>query len=447
MSTLEPAADLPLASSPTALDASTLPSLYQDKSFWGMTVTQFFGAFNDNLFKQLILLLAVNLAAKEVGAEAGPNRQGLAMLVFSAPFVLFATFSGFVADRFSKRNIIVSAKVAEIFIMFLGMLGFMYFDVTGFTGLCVVLFLMGLHSTFFAPAKYGILPEMLRDTDLPQANGVFLMTTFMAIIFGMASAGWLSTWLAGKVWIASFVCIGIAVLGSCTSLLVRKVPPANPNLKLDSGAIGIPKEMRSLLANDRLLVSTLIVCSMFWLLGGIVQPTVNEFGIQQLKLGDTKTSYLQAAMGIGIAIGCLIGGFLSKDRVRFSLTRLGAFGMVACAVVLGLPGSDPAKSHLLGYGGSIPLLVALGAFAGIFVVPLQVFIQSRPPEDQKGRMVAFMNLCTWIGIIISAVLVIAIDWLQHQMGWPKASAFFFIAALMAPIPLLFRAKDQALSTR
>lgn len=445
MKTTDVAGQSPVETPRPPIDAQTLPTLYRDRSFWGMTATQFFGAFNDNLFKQLVLLLAVNLAVQRAAGSGGPNQQGIAMLIFSAPFVIFATVAGFVADRFSKRTIVVAAKLAEIVIMLLGLAGFYFFEWTGFTGLCIVLFLMGTHSAFFGPAKYGILPEMLRDTDLPRANGFFLMTTFLAIIFGMASAGWLSDWLGARIWMASLACVGIAAVGACTALLVRKIPAANPEMRLTSGAIGIPAEMRSLLASDRLLVATLLVFSMFWLLGGIVQPTVNEFGIKQLQLNDTLTSYLAAAMGVGIAMGCLVGGFLSKNMVRFGLTRLGSIGMIVCAIMLGLPGSDPATGHLLGIGGSFPFLVGLGASAGIFVVPLQVFIQSRPPHNQKGRMVAFMNLCTWIGIIISAILVIIIDWVQQQLGWPKSSAFFIIAAMLLPIPILFRPRDESLS--
>ncbi len=164
------------AASPNAakLDCEHLPPLYRDASFWGMTITQFLGAFNDNLFKQLMLLLALKVSLAD--------RQPLAMLVFSAPFLLFSGFAGFLSDRYSKRWIIVLSKIAEIAAMLLGMVGFFFYDKVGFTGLLVVLFLMGTQSAFFGPGKYGILPEMLRTSDLPRANGIILMTTFLAII-------------------------------------------------------------------------------------------------------------------------------------------------------------------------------------------------------------------------------------------------------------------------
>src|SRR5687768_11130244 len=168
-----------------ALDAVGTP-LFRDRSFWGMTATQLLGAFNDNLFKQLMLLLAIPVGA---AAAQKADEQGLATMIFSLPFVLFSGFAGYLSDRHSKRNVIVACKLAEIGIMLLGMIGFLAYGMTGYSGLLVVLFLMGTHSAFFGPGKYGILPELFREHDLPKANGVILMTTFLAIIFGTASAG------------------------------------------------------------------------------------------------------------------------------------------------------------------------------------------------------------------------------------------------------------------
>jgi len=139
-----------------------LPRLYADVAFWGMTATQLFGAFNDNLFKQLMLLLAVPVG---LGAVFQQDQQGLATIVFSLPFVLFSGYAGFLADRYSKQPIIVLAKVTEIAVMLLGLLAFVYYSVAGYSGLLVVLFLMGAQSAFFGPPKYGILPEMLRMQD------------------------------------------------------------------------------------------------------------------------------------------------------------------------------------------------------------------------------------------------------------------------------------------
>src|SRR5690606_23623095 len=135
----------------------------------------FLGAFNDNLFKQLVLLLCVDLARN----DPTQDQQGWAGVCFAVPFILFSGYAGFLSDRNSKRRIVVLAKVAEVLIMAMGLLAFLSGSLTA---LFVVLFLMGTQSAFFGPGKYGILPELLRDEDLPRANGIFLMTTFLAVI-------------------------------------------------------------------------------------------------------------------------------------------------------------------------------------------------------------------------------------------------------------------------
>ena len=178
----------------------SLPSLYSDRSFWGMAVTQFLGAFNDNLFKQLILLLSITITANGVAED----QQGTAMVVFSLPFLIVTGFAGYLADRLSKRGIVVSCKVAEIVIMGLGGVAFaLYTQSSSLTFLYVVLFLMGAQSGFFGPAKYGILPEILRPDDLPRANGFILMTTFVAIIMGTVVAGILLEYFPNRQWVGS----------------------------------------------------------------------------------------------------------------------------------------------------------------------------------------------------------------------------------------------------
>jgi MFS family permease len=212
-----------------------LSPLMHDRSFWGMTATQFLGAFNDNLFKQLLLLLLLSVSAvaaagsAEASSEAGgEDMQWVAMFVFALPVVMFSGFAGYLSDRHSKRTVIVLSKVAEIVVMLLGMAAFAVYSTTGLTGALVVLFLMGAQSAFFGPGKYGILPEMLRERDLPRANGFFLMTTFLAIIFGTALAGPMKFWFGDRLWLASIACVAIAVAGTLTTLPVRRVPPALP---------------------------------------------------------------------------------------------------------------------------------------------------------------------------------------------------------------------------
>jgi acyl-[acyl-carrier-protein]-phospholipid O-acyltransferase/long-chain-fatty-acid--[acyl-carrier-protein] ligase len=419
-----------------------LPPLYQDKSFLGMAATQFLGAFNDNLFKQLILLLATPTAA-ELLAKTSTDRQSTAMNVFAIPFLLFSGVAGYLSDRLSKRVIVVGAKVAEILIMLLGFIGFWWYDIVGFNGMLFVLFLMGTHSAFFGPAKYGILPEMIRATDLPRANGLFLMLTFLSIILGTAAAGYLLAYSGGRVWIGSLVCIAIAVAGTLTALAVRRLPVAKPDLRLQWSSWTVPPEVRGLLKRDRQLLLAILVVAMFWLVGVIVVQGVNALGRTQLNLDEGSTSLMTTSISLGIAVGCLLGGYYSRNRINPKVVTAGLFGLVVTLLLLSLRGGE--QQHFLGYRGSFPVLILMGLFTGLFVVPVQVMVQSRPPRDEKGRVVATMNQCSWIGVIVGALIYSAFIHVLDHTGWPRNTVFAATALIMLPVAIYYRPKDERLA--
>jgi len=426
--------------SPPPHDA--LPTLYRDPSFLSMSATQFLGAFNDNLFKQLLLLLATPTAAA-IAAGASQDRQAEAQIVFAAAFLLFSGFAGYLSDRYSKRPVVVLSKVAEIAVMLLGMVGFFFYEYIGLGGMLAVLFLMGTQSAFFGPSKYGILPEMLRSADLPRANGVFLMLTFLAIIVGTALAGPLLELFDKRVWVASLFCVGIAVVGAGTSLLIRRVPPAQPDLDHSWSSWGVSRDIRALLRSDHQLFWAVGASSMFWLVGGMVLPSVNALGITQLGIGKGRTSTMAASIGVGIAFGCTLGGYLSRGRINQKVVVFGAAGTVVMLAAMCIPSGN--NGHLLGYPGSIPVLILMGVFAGMFVVPVQVMLQSRPPREEKGRMIATMNQFSWIGVILGAMIFKASILVLDATSIPRCALFGVTAVLMLPVALFYRPQDQALA--
>ncbi len=418
-------------------------SLGRDPAFWGMTATQFLGAFNDNLFKQLILLISIQTIGSAASSTAS-DEQGFALKVFAVPFVLFTGIAGYLSDRYGKRRLIVGCKVFEVVVMALGVLAFAWHTEGGTDriGLYGVLFLMGLQSALFGPAKYGVLPELFAQHDLPKANGIILMTTFLAIIFGTACAGLLSKNFQAQLWIAAGVCVVIASLGTGVSLLVRKLPPAQADLPLTWSSWTVPPDMRRLLASDRPLLLALLVSSIFWLVAGMVPAGVNSLAKLQLGQDDLRTSLLTATIGVGIAIGCLAGGIVSRGRIDFRLLNRGGWGILVCLTVLGI--SRPGGAHLLGYYGSLPVLIVLGISTGLFAVPLQVFLQSRPPEGKRGRMIAVMNQANWIGVLVGAELYErAVGELEAQ-NWPPSTVFYLMAVLMLPVAWCYRPRNEQL---
>lgn len=465
-----PTPDPPLPSSELvkaetgAVSHADQPELLHDRSFWAMAVTQFLGAFNDNLFKQILLLLAIaasvadnknaqppnappvaaNAALQEADTATEHGLQGEAQAVFAAAFLLFSGVAGWLADRTSKRKLIIGSKVAEIVVMAAGVVGFYYYPQVGFAGMLVVLFFMGLQSAFFGPPKYGILPEAIREADLPRANGIFLMFTFIAIIIGVVLAGILKDLLGvDRLWLASLVCVAIAVVGTATSIGVWRVPASTPDAKLRRQDLFIPGEMIRLIRSNRQIMLALLVSSVFWMLGGVVQTTVNQLGAIQLGLNDTWTSFLAAMMAVGIPAGCVVGGYLSKGRINPRVVGAGAYGMFVCLALLSLPGGP--KDHLLNFWGSVPVLLGLGFFTGMFVVPIQVSLQALPPPEDKGRMIATMNQANFAGILLGGLLFSGLTGLLAAWKLPVNLVFAVTAAIMLPIALFYRPEERALS--
>jgi len=439
-------------------------SVYRDRSFHGLGISQFLGAFNDNLFKQLVLLLCVG---RTVDATAGQDLQPVAMAVFALPWLLFSGVAGVLADRMPKRAGIVLFKSLEIAVMAAGLMAFLSGE---FLPLMVALFLMSAQSAFFGPAKYGILPELFHARDLPAVNGIFQMTTFLAIIFGMASAGYARDLLPGQAGLAwtSGAAILIAVLGTLGAMLIRATPAAQPELRFSWKSVWIDSDNWRLLKDDHFLRGVLLVSALFWFSGAVVQQAVNSFGRRELGLSDTRTSLLAAALGIGIAAGCMLGGKLSRKRILFGLVHTGAWGLVVCLAMLVVI-SQLRAAGLMWPAAAVPpagnallmatsgewlvrlTLIGVGLFGGLFIVPLQVCLQVSPPESQKGRMIATMNFANWIGILLSAVFYGGVDWIRRMVSvWlqaeiPNAVTFGVLAVVILPVACLYRPPDRPLA--
>ncbi|MBX3443513.1 MAG: MFS transporter [Planctomyces sp.] len=443
----------------------------RDPSFWGMTATQFLGAFNDNVFKQLILLLCIDLAQ----GDPARDRQGLAQALFAAPFILFSGFAGYLSDRNSKRTIVVLSKLAELGIMIAGLLAFLS---GGLPAPMAVLFLMGAQSAFFGPPKYGILPELFAEHDLPKVNGVILMTTFLAIILAFPAAGALKMWFEGRLWQACFGCLVIAVAGILTSLTIRRTPIAEPGLPFRFASLVIhPGTWSAMKAQPGLLIA-LAASSLFWFTGGVVYPLViNSVGKLQLGLDDYRTGWLASCTGLGITIGCIAAGALCGNRFRAELVKAGMWGMLVSLLLLAIPGPGLVERDIPAFeaerllkstsadapGAAIPpemvrvafrplwlgdigtrlMLVALGVCAGLFSVPVQVYLQARAPEDQKGRIIGVMNLFNWIAIALASQFYTAAN---VVLGDAQAPNLLFGAAALALLPLLafYRPRSEAL---
>ena len=349
--------------------------------------TQFLGAFNDNVFKIVVSMLAVHAVS---AARAG-RELSIVSFVFILPFLLFSGYAGQLADIYSKRTVLVVSKSLEIVATGLGCFAFM----AGHLQLTyAVLFLIALQATFFSPAKYGILPEMLPDRDLSRANGLLEMSTFVAIVMGTAIGGYLFDVWRAHLWLIGLLVVAVAVIGTGLSVRIPSVPAAAPGRRLGLNPWGEIWAGLRTLRRDKVLWLTVVGISYFWFLGSLLQLVVILFGTEVMHLGDTWVGVMTACAAVGIGIGSMAAGRLSGDKVEVGLAPIGAIGMGVFALLL-------AQS-----GGSFPLaafnLTVVGFFAGLFAVPLNALLQQRSGAAEKGRLMATNGFLNMVGILLAS---------------------------------------------
>jgi len=382
--------------------------------------TQFLGAFNDNLFKIVVSMLAVHAATS---ATAG-RQLSLVGVVFILPFLLFSGYAGQVADVYSKRTVLIVTKSLEIVAAGLALLAF----IAGRLELTyAVLFLIALQATFFSPAKYGILPEMLPDRDLSRANGLLEMSTFVSIVAGTALGSFMFDALRDRLWIVGGLVVAIAVVGTALSLRIPRVVPARPGAPLSVNPwreIGLGFER---LRGNRVMLLTVAGISYFWFLGALLQLVTILFGTEVMHLGDRWTGILSTFAAVGIAVGSLAAGRLSGDKVEPGLAPIGAIGMGAFAILL----SRSAGSFALaGFN-----LGMVGFFGGLFAVPLNALLQQKSADEEKGRLMATNNFLNTVTILAASAAL----WLTRDVLAMRADRIilvFGILTLLASIYVL-----------
>ena len=275
------------------------------------------------------------------------------------------------------------------------------------------------------------------------------MTTFLAIILGTSCAGGLGLLVdrsrplvdsAPRLWIGSSVCICLAVAGTLASLWIRKSSAADPGLRFRWSHLFMDRPTRRSLASDPPLWQALLATCLFWLVGGIAMQAVNLLGLRQLRVNELQTSILVAVIGLGIAAGSVMAGRWSRGRADFRLVRAGSWSMVVCCFLMAV--SWPNGQHVLGYSGSLVVLFALGAATGIFIIPLQVFLQSRPSAERKGRIIAVMNQWNFVAILLSGIVYAVASSVLLTNNLPPSGMFALMGGLMLIVACCYRPDTQ-----
>jgi acyl-[acyl-carrier-protein]-phospholipid O-acyltransferase/long-chain-fatty-acid--[acyl-carrier-protein] ligase len=359
-----------------------------NSGFWALFVTQFQGAFSDNVLKNLVIFMLIGL---DVSLSEKHKIGELVGALFSLPFILFSMAGGFLADRFSKRTISVSVKIFEIGVMLLALAGFWLDKLPLLLG-CV--FLMGVHSSFFGPSKYGLLPELLPEKKLSWGNGLLELGTFMAIILGTVAAGFLAEGFRGRqVW-SGAILIALALVGLATSLGITRVPAADPGRKFRANFLGDLFAQLGAVRKDRPLALAFLGNTYFNFLGALLLLNLFFYGAYELHLSERHISYLNAALALGIGLGSVSAGYLSGGKIEYGLVPLGAFGLSLVSIWLCVPG--------LSVNAVLVRLSLLGFAGGFFIVPIAALLQHRSDPAKKGEVLAAANLLSFVGIFIAS---------------------------------------------
>lgn len=353
--------------------------------FIALLTTMSCGAINDNLLRGGLLLSVA--AGGMWGGELGEGGTGWITVMLYLPFILLLGVTGQLADRRSKRSIIVWTRIAEVFLAAGVTAGLWMQSMWVTSGFFI---LLAAQSAFFSPAKYGSVPDLVAVERLAWANGLLSLLTNIAIILGMAVAGYLLG--IGPV-ILGLTMIGVAVIGLLSSLAIPKIPPADPELQLSFRTFTAHTRVLSRIRGTPLMNTTLAWC-WFYAVGSLVITIIPQFrGL--LELTDTAAGAMLAAPGLGIGIGGLVAGFVSRDGIRAGLVPIGALGMTVSFVLLAVVPSTWLRV--------IILLAVLGVFAGFYVVPILAMLQHMPVHSFRARTVGTANFMTYLAMGGSAL--------------------------------------------
>lgn len=413
-----------------------MKSVLSNKDFQGHVGAQFFGAFNDNLFKQLILFLA----ARKLFPDS--DQQGVAFAAFALPFVLFSGLAGDLSERFSKRTIIVWMKVWEIALMGFGVWAL---QAMSWPFMLTLLFLMGAQSAFFGPSKYGVIPEIVEKDALLKANGVVSMTTFLSILLGQALAGPLLDGFGDDLWISGLACVVIAVVGTLMAARIRPLPPAAPNTHIHRNLFSSVFKSMAELRRDPRLMPVLVLNSMFWFTGGVIQQAITGLGgARYLAIPDDeniKLSLLMVTLALAIMAGSLAVPRLRRVLRTSQMVRIGAWSMLgamsaAYLLIAALPGTATA------YWGTHALLAVLGFTGAFFAVPVQTFLQDAPPEGERGKAFAVNNFLNFLLIFLAGGFYLGASALSIPPALASAIAAALMCGLLVYVGAHVRAMDQ-----
>jgi len=380
------------------------------KTLRGLLIAQFCGAFNDNAWKLMVALLTIRTIRADVSPSdfeaATQGHTTLVFVIFTLPLMLVSLVAGTLADRFSKRTIIIAMKAAEVLLMAVATT-VLFLNPAGGVLALVVLGCMGAHSALFSPAKYGILPEILSHERLAAGNGLLEMSTFVAIIAGTYAGGILLGASGSHAWTAGLILTAFATVGFFASWSIPKVFPA----RTQGGVLATLKDSWTAMRGDRVLGLAIIGSIAFWTIASLFSQDIVVYAKSSLGLSDALSGLPLAVLAAGIGVGGFLAGKLSASKVEYGFIPLGAIGLAAFMLLLGV--WSPSLTGTLG------CIFLLGVSGGLIVVPINSLIQWRAPEDRRGGVISLTNVFVFGGVLLGSLS----DGALSRLGLSSADIF------------------------
>lgn len=391
-------------------------------SFFGLAALQFLTVLNDNSYRWLLVPIGYHL----IGKEHKGLILTLGLACFVVPYVVLTAPAGYLADRFSKQQVMSVSMLAQAAILVMGIGAVLAGNVPW---LFSVLALMGAQGALMGPAKNGVIPEIIHAERISDANGYMGMASVMASVVGSVLGNSLYVWTGpvGKAhwWISACVLIGIALLGWLASLLIIKRTAADPDRRPPTHLFAETARQLRTLSRDRRLFGAALASAFFWFLAGLAQVNVYLLGTTSLHIGQEQVGLLLAVLALGVALGSVLAGIWSGGRVEVGITAIGAAGIAASSITMFL---------LSWFGGDGPwmyfwngfVLFWMGISSGLYGIPLSSFLQKNSPRTVRGQILAATNFLSFGAMLIAS----AAFWLARSVLGESAGIIFLGAGLL-----------------
>ena len=383
-------------------------ALMRQRRFLPFFFTQFLGAFNDNVYKNALVVLLTFQAARYTTLAPG-ILVNLCAGLFILPFFLFSATAGQIADKYEKSRLIRLTKLLEIGVMALASLAF---ALESLALMLACLFLMGAQSALFGPVKYAILPQHLQEDELVGGNALVESGTFIAILIGTLAGGLLVAMEHGTVWVSAVVVI-LAVLGYLACRGIPTAPAAAPALCINWNPLTETWRNLRFTRGNRSVFLAILGISWFWFYGAVFLSQFPAYAKDVLGGDENAVVMLLAVFSIGIGIGSLLCERLSTGHVEIGLVPFGSIGLSLFALdlwwaspVWASPAAAAAPiAELLARAGTWRVLfdlLAIGIFGGFYIVPLYALIQSRSEPEHRSRIIAGNNILNALFMVVAA---------------------------------------------